>query len=628
MADLIVLLIALLAIAHGYLLTGLVVERASFPARLAAGAVVGLALLAWLGLLAALAGGLNRATIAATVALLAAGTLALARAVPRDRVSLSGLFADRWGVAYYAAWALLLTWLFGRVMSFDAGGMRTAPANNYGDLPFHLSVITSFAFGENLPPESPIFAGMKFTYPFLIDFLTAFFARAGAGWPAAFFVENLTLALALVGLVEVMTRRLTGDRLAARLAPVIFFFNGGFGFLNFFGDLSQAPAGWLRMLTGLPGTYTINAELMLGATVVPLRWGNIFTTLLIPQRSLLFGLPFAALIVTLWWMALGGEAGARERRRYLLAAGALAGLLPMLHAHGFLAVMLAGGAMALLFWSRDWAAFFLPAMTLAAPQALWLSGTQVRGRLFEPHWGWEADDAPVLLFWAANAGVFILLLAIALLGRSLIPARLRRFYLPFALWFVVPNLVLLAPWAWDNIKMLVYWHLASCPLAAAVLAACRRGGARRAAGALALVALTLAGALDVVRALSPVENLALYDAADLRVAALLRERTPPRAVIIHAPIHNSVVTLTGRQSFMGYPGHLWTHGIDYEGREAEVTEIYRGGPRAAELLRRHGVDYVVIGPSERARLAPDEAFFARYPLIVDEAGYRVYGVGN
>src|SRR5262249_15307646 len=143
------------------------------------------------------------------------------------------------GILYYAAWAALLVWLFSRVVMFYPDGLHTAPANNFGDLPFHLGVITSFAYGENLPPQSPIFAGMKFTYPFLIDFLTAFFIRSGADWRAAFFVENIVLALALVCLIEMLTRRITKNRVAALVAPVVFLFNGGLGFLNFFQQLSR-----------------------------------------------------------------------------------------------------------------------------------------------------------------------------------------------------------------------------------------------------------------------------------------------------------------------------------------------------------------------------------------------------
>jgi hypothetical protein len=665
MGTILIIFISLLAIANGTLLTLLVIEKTSLQSRLAMGSVFGLAALSWVGFLTALLAGLNAISISLTTAICAIGLGWQLRFIPRDRI-LAGLrevAVSKTGVVYYAAWTALLGWLFARVVMFYPDGMRTAPANNFGDLPFHFSVITSFAYGENLPPQNPIFAGMSFTYPFLIDFLTAFFIRCGADWRAAFFVENIVLALALVSLIEFLTLKIFDHRIAARLAPVIFLFNGGLGFINFFRQFSAQSDSLFDFLAHLPNAYTMNADLALPFGNVPLRWGNVFTTLLIPQRSMLFGLPIVAMIIALWWMSFGEERDEKTRRRYLLAAGALAGLLPMLHAHGFFSVMIASAPMVLLFRSRDWVAFFAPVAVIASPQALWLSGTQVRHKLFALHVGWEANQSnPIvsdggfnlrqlyelllqiyeqlisehllqrsIIFWGANAGIFILLLLTALFVRRFVTNRQLRFYLPFAVWFIVPNVVLLAPWTWDNIKVLVYWSLVSSPFVAVALSYLftQRFMVGRGLAAALLLALTLSGTLDVARALSPAENVSLFGKEELGVAALLREKTPPRALILHAPIHNSVVALSGRQSVMGYPGHLWTHGINYAQREPEVAAIYQGGAEAVEPLARLGVDYVVIGPIERTQLTVDEDYFAgSYPAVIDYAGYRVYRVKN
>jgi uncharacterized membrane protein len=189
--------------------------------------------------------------------------------------------------------------------------------------------------------------------------------------------------------------------------------------------------------------------------------------------------------------------------------------------------------------------------------------------------------------------------------------------------------VSLAPWTWDNIKVLVYWSLASAPFVAAALAHLftQRLIIVRCLAAALLIGLTFSGALDVTRALSPAENVEVFGQTELEVAALLRERTPPRALILHAPIHNSVVALSGRRSVMGYPGHLWTHGIDYARRELDVKTIYQGGAQMTEPLSRLGVDYVIVGPGERAGLGADDAHFGNlYPVAIDHAGYRVYQV--
>jgi hypothetical protein len=651
MGTLFIISVALLAVANGSLSTLYVLENTRAQTRIAVGSVFGIAVLSWVAFLTALPRGLNAISIGATVAIFAIGLAVQIRFIGRARIIavLRQCGLSPGGGAYYAAWAALLAWLFSRVVMLYPDGMHTAPLNNYGDLPFHFSAITSFAYGENLPPQNPIFAGMKFTYPFLIDFLTAFFIRCGADWRSAFFVENFALALALVRLIEALTLKIFNNIVAARIAPVIFFFNGGLGFINFFREFGAQSDGLSTFLWRLPKTYTMNAELTLASSNSPLRWGNVFTTLLIPQRSMLFGLPFVAMIIALWWMAFEGAGrrsdGATERRasnsppspvappprrRYLLAAGILAGLLPMLHAHGFFSVMIATAPMFLLFRSADWAAFFAPLAALAAPQAWYLSGTQARNGLFKPlgKW-WEAGDSNPLLFWAVNAGIFILLVIAALLIRKITSSRQALFYLPFTLWFFVPNLVSLAPWTWDNIKVLVYWALASAPFVAAALAYLftRRFIIARGLAAALLIGLTFSGALDVTRALSPVENVEIFGQAELEVAELLREKTPPRALILHAPVHNSVVALSGRQSAMGYPGHLWTHGLNYAQRELDVKAIYKGGAQMIEPLSRLGVDYIVVGPAERAELGADETLFGSLcQLVIEHAGYRVYQV--
>ncbi len=631
MGSVLAILITLLAVANGYRLVSLLRGSFSIWERACAGPVVGLALLSWIGFLAALVGGLNAATISATVLVEVGVWVALSRiasvreALAEVRAAV-GAFDLRSG-AYYLVWGVLLFALFARVVMFEGGAFLTAPLNNYGDLPFHLSAVTSFAWGDNFPPSNPIFAGSRFTYPFLIDFLTAFFLRTGAGWRLAFFIENFILALALVGIVEMVAFRLTRNRLAARLTPIIFLFNGGFGFLNFFNDLLNSK-DLFETLGHLPRTYTMNAMLPTRFGEIPLRWGNALTTLILPQRSLLFGLPLVGLILSFWWTALRENGDRRQRRGLLVASGILTGCLPMLHAHSFFSIVIASLILVILFWSSDWIVFFVPAFVLALPQVLYLMGTPVRDELFKGHLGWESGSASPVLFWLANAGPFLFLLIAALGTRGLIEARTRRFYVAFLVWFVLPNVVLLAPWPWDNIKVLMLWALASSPFVALVLAdGFRRSILWRGASAILLVILTLSGILDVARALSPVEKATLFGEAEMGVAGLLRAQTAPGAVIAHAPVHNSPLCLAGRPSLMGYPGHLWTHGIDYSSRERDLETILSGGPSAREAITRNRVDYLLIGPLERRQFSPDEkAMAAEFALVFDQSEYRLYRV--
>jgi len=100
-------------------------------------------------------------------------------------------------------------------------------------------------------------------------------------------------------------------------------------------------------------------------------------------------------------------------------------------------------------------------------------------------------------------------------------------------------------------------------------------------------------------------------------------------LILHAPTYNDPVYLTGRRTFLGYPGHVWSHGIDYSKREAELKRIYAGSAEAPALIERTGIEYVVVGPLERGELRQqgitlNESFFARYKKVGEAGEYRLY----
>jgi hypothetical protein len=454
-------------------------------------------------------------------------------------------------------------------------------------------------------------------------------------------------------------------RAAAFITPVLVLLNGGLGWVLLVSERQESEQGIFSMLTRLPHDYTIIPE-------TTWRWANALTSLLIPQRGMLLGLPLTIIVLTQWWISLqDGEKvksqkekgksvketkGKRRRQeekaieaavplssspfsfllspsaKRMIAAGLVAGLLPLAHAHSFVVVMMVGGCVALLLgrerW-REWAAFFVVAGVVAAPQ-LWLAthGSSVRsGTFFGWHVGWDRGEENVLWFWFKNTGLFVPLLVAALMWRDktyLVPRRLVRFYLPFTLCFIIPNLIKLAPWVWDNIKVLFYWYIASAPLVALLLVRLwRQGGAAHRAIVVALfVSLTLAGGLDVWRIVSKATEYREFDRNGVAFAEMIKQKTEPRALILHAPTFNHPVFLTGRRSLMGYPGHIWTHGLDYAPREAQIKQMYQGG--AEDLLARYAVEYAVVSPMEEGQMPVDMPFFERYLKVGEVGQYRLY----
>jgi hypothetical protein len=535
----------------------------------------------------------------------------------------------------------------------DNTGLSTGLLNNFGDLPFHLSVITSFVFGNNFPPEDPTYAGVRFTYPFISDFVSAMFVRCGADLRESMFIENYILGLAFVGLVHRWALVMLRDKLAAIITPLLVLLNGGLGWTQLFAKAGTNEGGLLGVLMDPPPSFTVVPE-------TTWRWGNAISALLIPQRGFLMGLPLATIAFTYWWIAndkkrtseateTGKKTRASEKqksvwqqqeatrvafaRRGMIAAGVAAGLLPLVHAHSFVVVMGMAGCLVLIQrrW-REWFIFFAVASVIAIPQLLWstIHSSVDAASFFAWEVGWDHGQENPILFWFMNTGFFIPLLLIAVLIRGegyLVPKRLLLFYLPFTLCFIVPNLIKMAPWIWDNIKVLYYWWLASAPLVALLLARLwHQGGTRRLLASVLFVCVTLAGALDVAGISLRSIKYQVFDAAGLSFAELVKSQTAPRALIVHAPVHNTPIFLTGRRSLMGYPGHIWTHGLQFVQREGEIKRIYLGAPDAEQLIRKYGIEYLVFGPQERVVTPVNEVFLTRFQKVGEVGEYKLYKI--
>jgi hypothetical protein len=529
--------------------------------------------------------------------------------------------------------------LFANAYRLLPGGLYAGNGGTWADWAAHLSYAGSFAYGANFPPQLPLDPGHHLPYPFMIDFLAASLVPLGASLPTALVLSSALLAFAFAPVMYLAGVRLTGSRPVAALAPFIFTLSGGLGFTYFFGDLQ---AKGLSVLSHLPREYS-------ALMTENYQWLTPLIASMLPQRSTLFGFAIVLIVLALLFTALD-----RPGWQGFLFAGVVTGLSPAFHVHGY------GTCVALAaFWAafhrrREWIAFFVPALALGIPVVLWLlpeSGAQIRVQL-----GWMAmaggHQDNVVWFWLKNLGLFIPLLLIAqfsgslfgkldqsgplvaLRGRMgyLLPTRYAAHFAPMWLWFVVPNIWLFHPWDWDNQKFFVYWALLGSFLVGAVVVRVARAGLPGAVAAVVLLlVLCLAGGLDATRNVDlTVSSIRFADNAGLDAAAWSRAHTAPQALFLAAYDHDSpIATLGARRVVLGYPGWIWTYGIsDWIGKEQDVQAMLQGTPKADALVRRYGVEYVVIGPQEREApfLANDAYWQSHAALVYSNAEYHVYKV--
>ncbi len=585
--------------------------------------------------------------------------------------------------AYYAFFFLLFFSFFDRSMIVSPDGIFTGGSQNLGDLPFHLGAIFSFVEVNNFPPVNPSFAGARFSYPFIADLLTAFAFKLGAGVRDAMFVQNLSWAISLVIVLERFVWKLTASRLAARLAPPLLFFSGGLGFIWFLGDYWSQSKGFFDFLWHLPKDYTIGDGF---------RWGNSMVVLFMTQRSLLLGMPLTLIVLGFLWKRFATENTEEAGNRIApspnppvplsprlpfstqaFVTGLLAGLLPLIHLHSLAVLFVVGFFLFILKPEKwvTWISFAVGVAVVAVPELIWsVSGSASEtSKFFGWHFGWDKGEQNFVTFWFTNTGIFVpILLAgtylIAMhqkaearegtsegLPQSRIAAKKKQakenrrqhddadsahtthhsallFLLPFAFLFLVSNVAKLAPWEWDNIKVLIYWFVGSIPFAALAIAFMwkKESGLWKVCASVCFVALIASGALDVWRVVSGQINYKVFDSDAVEIAEQIERRVPANSMFLNAPTYNTAIVLTGRQSVMRYPGHLGSHGIDYSTRESDVKRIYQGGSDAIALMEKYRIDHVLISPEERNLGGLNEQFFARFPIAAESGQYRLYRI--
>lgn len=493
------------------------------------------------------------------------------------------------------------------------------------DMAFHAGITNSFIYGANFPPIYTPMPPAPLLYPFLPDFQSALLVVLGMDLHTALVTTAVPLALALTGIFYFFALRLLAfapasaearSRIGAALATILFLLNGGLGFIYFFRDWLWGGKTLAEFFSASEVNYANLAE-------EGIVWTNIIADGLLPQRTSLFGIPLALIIFTLfaiYWRESGAPAA--KSRRLLFGSGLLAGLLPLFHTHSYAAVGLVSGILFLIRPRRVWLAFWLPAILLALPMLARLTGHIASSGFIHFQIGWRGHDEPNwLLFWLRNVGLPTLLIIPAWIYT---PRPLRLFYLPFLALLAFSLLFIFSPNDYDNLKLMYYWYAATCVLIAGWLVGLASTRCWLVPVAFAVVVSIASGVLALAYELQ--SKSVMFSRDEMAAAAFARENTGSRSLFLTAPsLHQPILSLAGRPIVRGATAWLWSHGYPFAEREADVRAIYSGRDDALELLRYYGVDYIYLGPRERAELNANPDFLERtFPSVYRSGEITIY----
>jgi len=462
---------------------------------------------------------------------------------------------------------------FSQVIFVVNDSIRVLSRNNLGDICLHLTHINYLGSSPRYWPDNPIFAFDKLRYPIGLNLFNAELAQVGLALQAGI------ILVALFG--SLLTLR------------ALFLFNGSFGVTAFL--FNGGLAGFLFFQSFALKDYQQD-----------LAWKSIPLAMFVTQRGLLYAVPAGLLLLHHWRTTLFQRY--LDRGLPFWAEWLLYSTMPLFHLHTFLYL-----SFLLLCWflfgDPNWRSHLLRLVFLSLlPAGFWVycvTGFSKSGAIgWNP--GWMADPHEASWwFWVQNFGLF-LPACIAFLIYLCLPAKLlvrdgkqmlRLLFFPSAFVFLACCFVKFAPWEWDNTKLFFWAYL--------VMLFCLWEGVLKNWPLLArvpiIVGLFFSGGISLLGGtLANPEGFEIGRASEWRQVSAATRTFPPEAVFAIYPTYNHPLLVNGHRVVMGFPGHLWSHGLNYRPVELKLQSLMESDTGWQAVAKELGVDYLFWGPLEQA----------------------------
>ena len=618
-----------------YIFCGLCIVRFLLPrqsvlTRAWLGASLGLLLMMWLPALMAFA--VRFSVTGHLLAMIPLAGITVGTYLLRDKRPARGWDADesRLGIQMLIVvlpLTVLSAWLqyTHNVCVMDDGSWWVGQAT-YGDLAMHMSFVTSLK-NAAFPPDYSLFPGMQLSYPFLMDSLSTSFYLFGWSLQASLAVPGtLMMALCYMG-VMCLAREMTAGKKTVILAALLFFLNGGLGFLYDF-DLAGGTERdgtltlWTRIEAILDGYYMTPTN---QPTPNNLRWSNVIADLMLPQRTLLGG--WCMVIPCFYLLYAAFTPGKREDNRWrpVILLGIWGGALPLIHTHSFVALALCSVGMLVYDMICDedrlkqlgWYALYGGiAFVLCMPQLFGFTFNQVfqegmegASNSFIEFWfNWVNSTDGTFSgmidgygwFYVKNIGLPFIILVLALFEKNSKWRRLFAGALPIIL---AGEFIRFQPNIYDNNKLLYLAWLLCCMIVAdwcRMLWQKLKGlRARPVIAVLAAVTFFLSAGLTLWR--EAVSEYQAFSAGAVELGEYARDNTEEDATFLTGVHHlNPVASIAGRDIVCGPDLWLYYHGIDTTERKSEIYAFYHDPENNIDTLKKYGVDYILVSSYERS----------------------------
>jgi hypothetical protein len=575
-------------------------------------------------------------------------------------------FKDIIALMILGALIILHLYLLSKTFFIDPQGNMRAAVAGYGDIPFHMTQVSKFAFGRNFNLNEPIYDGERLRYAFLINLISGNVLRISNNWTFAMQAPAMTLMASGIILMFVSYRKFLKSSLAGAIAVVLFLFGSGLGgyFLvqNQFIEQSRNPVVFTQYLVDKSVSTISRWDAKFPEQNID--WGSPLSLVFLHQRAFILGF----FMFCLFWYLINKWREESKNNLLLVLTAVVVGISPLAHYHSFIVMIM---VLAVYFvwgiinrkynFSKKIIVILLVAGILALPQIIYLvqgkAGLTIGDQSFlKIRLGWMIEPTigsiqfahdkgiitgqifPFINFIWINFGLLLpaFLLTVVFAFSSI---RLRRIFPTITILttiaivlFITAQLVRFQPWDYDNNKIFVYFQFFAAPVIIAFFVWIYQKS--KIVGVLTLLIFmfcaTFSGLLDQIpRLLVPTEQMPVIFGTDaISMGNYIKENIPQNAKIITTSTHlNPVSSLAGMPALVGYPGWLWTRGINYGIREENLRAFYSDPIHYKNIPIIYGAKYVLIDPTAIYDWKAATADFdSKYKLLFRVGQYSLYQI--
>ena len=455
--------------------------------------------------------------------------------------------------------------------------------NNLGDMGLHISFINYFANSPPFWPDNHIVAGEKVRYPIGMDLFNSLLVMSGI---------DLFRGLIWVGLLCAIATAVALLVWGRSFALAGFLFNGGFAGFQFF------------------------QKFIFKDYQSQIAWRSIPVTMFVTQRGLLYSIPAGLLLLISWRERyFGKEQNENKNANTLLPFWVevlLYSVMPIFHAHSFIFLSITLGIW-LIFTKKENKITIIKFLAFSFPVAVFLMGLiadqSKTSSLIYIKLGWMQEKQDFFKFWIYNTGIFwplviLLCLEIPALPRLMkanIQEALNKFkesrviVLSAVFLFILFCNVMMAPWDWDNSKLLIWSYIILLPYLWRNLISHWNIVIKY----IVCFLLFFSGFVCLIGGIKSPKGHKLFDFHEVTKVERVVKTLHIEDRFASYPTFNHPLLFCGHKVVLGYLGWMWSHGYNTKQTEEKLKRLMLGEDNWQELAKELGVRYIFWGELER-----------------------------